>query len=223
MLYCSNDRNTVFFEMKATKGIRLAIIHYETTCPLTVNRIGFTLETFRALDAARAIPDYGRLELEKYTELDHLINDFLSEVFCQQVTEAESYRYKVSAAVAEKLLGENPEPMQGLMYPTVPMWANADNFAFGMLAAMLMVAMEQRSVSEQISRRVRLFSAVGICVSLAASHATGQSGPLTPPVTASPRDRHWSASKPWLAAMPTSWLATWAGRSSFLARVSVAW
>src|SRR5947209_3240186 len=36
MLYCSNDRNTVFFEMKATKGIRLAIIHYETTCPLTV-------------------------------------------------------------------------------------------------------------------------------------------------------------------------------------------
>jgi peptidoglycan/LPS O-acetylase OafA/YrhL len=44
--------------------------------------------------------------------------------------------------------------------------ANADNFAFGMLAAMVMVAMEQRSISERISRRVRRFSAVGIFVCL---------------------------------------------------------
>jgi len=47
--------------------------------------------------------------------------------------------------------------------------ANADNFAFGMLAAMLMVAMEQRTVSERISRRVQLFSVIGIALSLAAS------------------------------------------------------
>jgi peptidoglycan/LPS O-acetylase OafA/YrhL len=47
--------------------------------------------------------------------------------------------------------------------------ANADNFAFGMLAAMVMVAMEQRSITERISRRVRLYSALGIVVSLVAS------------------------------------------------------
>jgi peptidoglycan/LPS O-acetylase OafA/YrhL len=47
--------------------------------------------------------------------------------------------------------------------------ANADNFAFGMLAAMLMVAMEQRSISERISRRVRLYSALGIVVSVVGS------------------------------------------------------
>jgi peptidoglycan/LPS O-acetylase OafA/YrhL len=47
--------------------------------------------------------------------------------------------------------------------------ANADNFAFGMLAAMLMVAMEKRTVSERISRRVQLWSAVGIVVSVIAS------------------------------------------------------
>jgi peptidoglycan/LPS O-acetylase OafA/YrhL len=47
--------------------------------------------------------------------------------------------------------------------------ANADNFAFGMLAAMLVVAVEQRTVSERISGRVRLFSAVGIVVSLVVS------------------------------------------------------
>jgi peptidoglycan/LPS O-acetylase OafA/YrhL len=47
--------------------------------------------------------------------------------------------------------------------------ANADNFAFGMLAAMVMVAMEQRSIDERISRRVRLYSALGIVVSLVGS------------------------------------------------------
>jgi peptidoglycan/LPS O-acetylase OafA/YrhL len=47
--------------------------------------------------------------------------------------------------------------------------ANADNFAFGMLGAMLMVAMEQRTISERISRRVRLYSAIGIAVSLVGS------------------------------------------------------
>jgi peptidoglycan/LPS O-acetylase OafA/YrhL len=47
--------------------------------------------------------------------------------------------------------------------------ANADNFAFGMLAAMLMVAMEKKSISERISSRVRLYSAAGFVVSLAGS------------------------------------------------------
>ena len=47
--------------------------------------------------------------------------------------------------------------------------ANADNFAFGMLAAMLMVAMQKGMIPERISRRVRTASAVGVVVSLAAS------------------------------------------------------
>jgi peptidoglycan/LPS O-acetylase OafA/YrhL len=44
--------------------------------------------------------------------------------------------------------------------------ANADNFAFGMLAAILMVAMERGSVSERIGSRLRLVCVVGIVVSL---------------------------------------------------------
>ena len=56
--------------------------------------------------------------------------------------------------------------------------ANADNFAFGMLAAMLMVAMEKKTVSERISRRVQLWSAVGIFVSVAASLALIAAGNL---------------------------------------------
>lgn len=47
--------------------------------------------------------------------------------------------------------------------------ANADNFAFGMLAAMLMVAIEKGMIGERISRRVRTVSAVGIVVTVAGS------------------------------------------------------
>jgi peptidoglycan/LPS O-acetylase OafA/YrhL len=47
--------------------------------------------------------------------------------------------------------------------------ANADNFAFGMLAAMLMVAIERGMIGDRISRRVRTASAAGILICLAGS------------------------------------------------------
>jgi peptidoglycan/LPS O-acetylase OafA/YrhL len=40
---------------------------------------------------------------------------------------------------------------------------NADNFAAGMLAAIVIVAMEQKSMTERLSRRVRLLSVVAMC------------------------------------------------------------
>jgi len=46
---------------------------------------------------------------------------------------------------------------------------NADNFAFGMLAAILMVAMEQRSCPERLSRRVQLIAALALPVVILAS------------------------------------------------------
>jgi peptidoglycan/LPS O-acetylase OafA/YrhL len=39
---------------------------------------------------------------------------------------------------------------------------NADNYALGMLAAVLVVAMERRELTERLSRRVRLYSALAI-------------------------------------------------------------
>jgi peptidoglycan/LPS O-acetylase OafA/YrhL len=46
---------------------------------------------------------------------------------------------------------------------------NADNFAFGMLAALVFVAMEQGALAERISRRVRTLSAVAILPALLVS------------------------------------------------------
>jgi len=46
---------------------------------------------------------------------------------------------------------------------------SSDNFAFGMLAAILMVAMEQKSVREGLSRRVQLISAVALPIVIVVS------------------------------------------------------
>ena len=46
---------------------------------------------------------------------------------------------------------------------------NADTFAVGMLAAVLIVAMEQDAVRERLSRRVRLYSVLALLPSLVAT------------------------------------------------------
>ncbi|HET6735165.1 acyltransferase family protein [Mycobacterium sp.] len=52
---------------------------------------------------------------------------------------------------------------------TKSLLTNADTFAVGMLAAVLIVAMEQDAVRERLSRRVRLYSTLGLFPSLVAT------------------------------------------------------
>jgi hypothetical protein len=102
---------------------------YRTTRPLKANHVGYTSTTFELLQSSRAVPDYFTLDAGGYSESADFIRDFLSEVFCQRVTDSETWRYKLSAATAELLLGKNPEPISGVFYPTIPMWGNAENLA----------------------------------------------------------------------------------------------
>jgi hypothetical protein len=125
LLYCATGRNSLFFELRAQVGSRLAIVHYKTTATLTLNRIGFTPETFKALKSTRKIPDYGQLQVAQYSDRDKVVNDFLSEIFCQPVRGSEKWRYKLSIAIAEILL--NSPLFDGLIYPTIPMFGNMDN------------------------------------------------------------------------------------------------
>jgi hypothetical protein len=55
------------------------------------------------------------------------ISQFLSEIFTQQIAQDNTHLYKLTVAVAEKLF--NDDLFDGLIYPTVAMQANADNFA----------------------------------------------------------------------------------------------
>jgi hypothetical protein len=129
LLYCAADIGPLFFELSATEGTRLSLIKFETTDRMIVNRVGYTPEVFASLKSSREVPDYGVMNVTAYSDVGKMINDFLSEVFCQVVPPDELWRYSLSASIARALLGEAEEPINGVMYPTIPMWGNADNFA----------------------------------------------------------------------------------------------
>lgn len=124
LLYASTAREAVFFEVGASIGKRLAIVHYETTAPLMVMSIGYTEAVAEACRSNRPVPGYGRLSDAIWRQTDNLVNDFLSELFTSDQPER---HYITTIAVAEKML--NAEPAGGLLYPTIAMHANADNVA----------------------------------------------------------------------------------------------
>jgi hypothetical protein len=127
LFYASAARAPILFETRATAGIKLCIIHYATTVQLPVMRIGYTPEVAQRHGSERTVPDYGIIDRDRYDEAAHLVNDFLSEVFMAQVSDDEPWRYRLSIAIAEKLLAA--DQVEGIMFPTAAMSANADNFA----------------------------------------------------------------------------------------------
>jgi hypothetical protein len=127
LFYASAARAPVFFETRASVGMKLAIVHYETTADLTLMRIGYTPTVHASHGSTRELPEYGALDIDLYETRAHLVNDFLSEVFMAQMIDGEEWRYRLSIAVAEKLL--DADMVEGILYPSAAMWANADNFA----------------------------------------------------------------------------------------------
>jgi hypothetical protein len=104
-------------------------MEFDLTEPLTLTRVGYTQEAFDRLRASRAIPDWFEFDPTQYSDGDGLLNDFFSEVFSQVVPADRSWEYKLSVAISERMMGmEKPdEPVNGMAYPTVPMFGDADN------------------------------------------------------------------------------------------------
>jgi len=127
VLYCCSSRNPIPFELNLVPGDTVAIICLKTRTPLLVDHVGYTQTAFSRLKANREVPDFTRLEPDQYGDRNALVHDFLAEVFCQRVERAEEWRYRISVAVAEKLLPSSP--FAGLMYPTMQMSGNVDNAA----------------------------------------------------------------------------------------------
>jgi hypothetical protein len=84
LFYGSAAREPIYFELGLSVGDRMAMVQYKTTAKLLANRIGYTRATFEQLQANREVPDYGNLDVEAYRQTDTLIDDFLSEVFCEK-------------------------------------------------------------------------------------------------------------------------------------------
>jgi hypothetical protein len=130
LFYCSTAINAPFFELHAQVGQNLVLSTWKTTRPLLVNRVGYTPSAFLALRAARDCPTWhASLESQGETEASRAVDEFLAEQFTTDVQPGDEYLYKLTVAFSEKLLHGGNFSFDGLLYPTIPMWGNADNLA----------------------------------------------------------------------------------------------
>jgi len=135
LFYCSSARNAPFFEVHSQVGDHLVLSEWRTTARMTVNHIGYTRSTFERLRSTRRAPTWGAATpvAPLVSDSAHMIDEFFSSLFAVDVREGEEHLYKATIALTEKFI---PEPtavgafcFDGLMYPTIPMNGNCENFA----------------------------------------------------------------------------------------------
>jgi hypothetical protein len=124
VLYCCSSREAPFFESRPQEKATIAIAQWITTAPLVVNHVGYTSRTFHALGSNRPHAGWGN---EPAEQINGTVAEFLSETFTSIVAPGSEHQYKLSVAIAEKLSAH--DMFDGLLYPTVAMRGNADNFA----------------------------------------------------------------------------------------------
>lgn len=129
IFYCATSRQVPFFELGAKPNDKLVISKWKTTRKLLVNNIGYTDSNFAALNSNRNNQKWNneKEHPETLKEENVIIQNFLAKTFSQVIPKNETKIYKLTIAIAEKLYFG--EMFEGLLYPTIPMKANADNFA----------------------------------------------------------------------------------------------
>jgi hypothetical protein len=134
LFYCSSARNAPFFEIHAQVGDHVVLSEWRTTAQMRVNHIGYTRPTFERLQSTRNAPSWGPPQASPRTsERTRLIDEFFSSFFSVDVLGGQEYFYKATIALTEKFIPEPSEEsgfrFDGLMYPTIPMNGNCENFA----------------------------------------------------------------------------------------------
>lgn len=130
VFYCATSENVPFFELDMMPGDRLVVSKWKTTKKLLVNNVGYTESNFSKLNSNRNNQKWrnGKEEhLETQKEENLIVQDFFAKTFSQSIPKDNVDIYKLTIAIAEThFLGDL---FNGLLYPTIPMKANADNFA----------------------------------------------------------------------------------------------
>lgn len=131
IFYCSNLENVPFFELNLQPGERLVVSKWKTTRRLLVNNVGYADKNFEKLKAGRKNgnwwDDIKPTEENQQLDQNFLIRDFLATKFSQPISPENEDYYKLTIAIAEHHF--KSDIFYGLIYPTIQMRGNADNFA----------------------------------------------------------------------------------------------
>jgi hypothetical protein len=132
--YCSSAVNAPFFEVHTRIGDQLVLSKWRTTAKMTVNQIGYTRSNFARLKSSRDCPVWSPKSPDPaMTSNSSIVDEFFSSYFSVDVKDGEEHLYKATIAMTERLIPiptiPTGFPFDGLMYPTISMMANCDNFA----------------------------------------------------------------------------------------------
>lgn len=128
VFYCSANPAATFFELNLQPAETVVVSTWVINNWIKIFPLGYTVEAFKELCSNRRcphiIPDWVRHKNELKPG-NKRIMDFFDKMFmaCQNKKE----NFKLSAVIAEQFLITDLEC--GLVYPTVAMRANAENFA----------------------------------------------------------------------------------------------
>lgn len=130
IFYCATSRQVPFFELDVKPGDKIVVSKWRTAKKLLVNNIGYTDSNFATLNSNRSNQKWSK-DKEEHPEIlkeeNIIIQDFLARIFSQVIPRDKTEIYKLTIAIAEKHY--LADIFEGLLYPTIPMKANADNFA----------------------------------------------------------------------------------------------
>jgi hypothetical protein len=133
--YGSSGANAPFYELRSQVGDHIALSTWRVAKEGVVNHIGYMPEILERLQSHKAV---GRVAQQMAPELsygpvDRLIHNFLATEFSKDVTLGSEHLYKLSVAIAERLLVEMVDSksevarFDGLLYPSLAMRGNSDN------------------------------------------------------------------------------------------------
>jgi hypothetical protein len=131
MFYCSVGRNGPFFEVHAKVGETFVLSIWRTNRNLLVNNVGYTRAAFAALKSNRGLPMWAQNKYEQETSdsVNVAIDEFLAGKFTQDVPRGSEHLYKVTVGLTDYFIRGGGTVFDGLCYPTIAMWGNADNLA----------------------------------------------------------------------------------------------
>ena len=131
IFYCSNLESVPFFELNLSVGDKLVVSKWKTTRKLLVNNVGYVDKTFEQLKSGRKNGNWwdylGPIPKEKKQDQNFIIRDYLASKFSRPIANDYNDYYKLTIAIAEHHFSS--DIFDGLIYPTIQMRGNADNFA----------------------------------------------------------------------------------------------
>lgn len=123
---CSGGGASVF-ELNPAPGEKVAVLKWQNTKPIDLHIIGYSTKVLDRFDSSRDPNDLPEGSIaDDESEGNALLREYFADVFTREVPDDEKHHHKLTTAIAEMWMSGEPD---GILYPSVKMWANEDNFA----------------------------------------------------------------------------------------------